>query len=95
MKAQEPMRKREELLEDASAAISGERNLEYGEPSDDFRRIADLWTTFFGFTFEPAHVAAALILMKCSRLAHCNTKRDTWLDIAGYAACGFEVVDVA
>jgi hypothetical protein len=52
-----------------------------------------MWTAIFGSMlkddaeFEPRHVAMAMIALKLSREAN-RTKRDNWVDIAGYAQCG-------
>lgn len=38
---------------------------------------------------EPQDVAIMMSLLKVSRLAWDPTKEDTWIDVAGYAACGW------
>lgn len=87
---------REDILNEAKQLICGDRNAQYGEPTQDFQRTADLWSTEFGELlgegrrFEPHHVAVAMILLKASRIAWSPGKRDHWVDIAGYAACGAE-----
>lgn len=40
----------------------------------------------------PEDVAIMMSLLKISRLGWSNEKRDTWVDLAGYAACGWNVV---
>lgn len=82
---------RETILREATDAITVDRNLDYGDPYTDFARIGRLWTVQFGHVFRPEDVAQAMILMKVARLAHNSTHRDSWVDIAGYAGCGFEV----
>src|SRR5579859_2534455 len=91
---------RASALTEAKALITGDRNNTYGPPTQDFKRTADMWTAF-GFRFvqhddgeplaiEPHHIANALILLKQSRLAWQPGKRDSWVDTAGYAGCGYE-----
>jgi hypothetical protein len=47
-----------------------------------------------GVVFEAHDVAALMIGLKLARI-QAQPKRDNWLDICGYAACGWEtVVDV-
>lgn len=85
---------RGDLLADAITAIEGARNGDYGDPKDNFNDTADLWTIYLaekllsGIT--PADVAALQILLKVARLKHDDKKRDSWMDIAGYAGCGWE-----
>jgi hypothetical protein len=43
--------------------------------------------------FEPWEVAALMILMKLARLANNRAHRDSWADIAGYAACGADITE--
>ena len=91
---------RVQSLQRAIGYISGDRNASYGPPTQDFKRTADLWTAF-GFRFvghadappqdlEAHHIAIAMILLKASRLAWQPGRPDSWDDISGYAACGYE-----
>lgn len=85
---------REILLMDAAETISQKRNLEYGEPEDNFSRCAQMMDAYLKGKdggFEPHDVAAFGIILKLSRIANDPTKYDSWLDLAGYAALGFEV----
>lgn len=38
-------------------------------------------------------IAIMQMLLKCSRLAWSPEKRDSWVDSAGYAACGYDAAD--
>ena len=40
---------------------------------------------------SPADVAAMMIMLKISRARQTPTHKDSWVDMAGYAACGYEV----
>lgn len=84
------MTAREEVLEEAARLISHDRNVTYGPPSQDFERIAAMWSVLFGREFSAHEVAMGLICLKLSRLVHSPLHRDNWVDMAGYAACGFE-----
>lgn len=86
---------RQELLTEALAVVE-ERNKTYDDPSLDFKRIAAMWTAMFieqGYEFGPDDVAKMLICLKLSRLMSTRNHKDSWLDIAGYGACGWEVVN--
>lgn len=90
--------KRGELLDKAKTIINGEREEHYGSPENNFGTIAELWTAYLKRTASPtiyittADVANLMILLKIARLASDFTHDDSWVDIAGYAACGSEIV---
>lgn len=84
--------KREQVLVDALQIISRDRNVDYGEPERNFAAIAELWTVYLNHPIEPHDVAVALALVKIARIRQSPKKWDHWVDIAGYAACGGEVV---
>lgn len=48
------MSTRRELLEEAAELVDGDRNVEYGDPNDDFRRTATYWSTHIGGVFRKA-----------------------------------------
>lgn len=83
---------REECLKEAYEITNGARDKQYGNPEDCFLRIANLWTAYVDgkVGFLPADVAAMLALLKIARIANCPIKEDSWVDLAGYAACGCE-----
>lgn len=83
---------REAMLHSAAQIISGQRDKQYGGPEENFGRIADLWTVIFSRKFTKEEVAMAMIAVKLARHAsNSGFQPDTWTDIAGYAACGYEV----
>lgn len=85
-----PVTPRETILDAARTAITGQRQRDYGNPTENFQRIADLWSTALGHQFTPADVGIALILLKVARLSHTPGHVDSLIDIAGYAACTAE-----
>jgi hypothetical protein len=84
---------RRELLEAAADIIDGDRNVQYGEPTADFKRTAEFWSSYLNVEIRPHDVAAMMSLLKISRISWSPNKSDHWLDLAGYAACGFECAD--
>ena len=87
-------------LEAAINACCGDRALNYGAPEDNFRRIAELWNAWFSvrvtppgenMPFGPVDIAVMNILLKVARLANTPSHNDSWIDIAGYAACGADI----
>lgn len=86
--------KRKELLDEAAKITNGERQEHYGTPEDNFTKIAKLWNAYLGGA-DPLHaddVAAMMILLKVARIASDSCHLDSWIDIAGYASCGGEIV---
>jgi hypothetical protein len=88
----EPTTLRVEALLEAARIISGERNKQYGGPEENFERIAKIWEIIFGIPVSNEDVAMAMVAVKVARYASkSGYQPDTWVDIAGYAACGYEV----
>ena len=83
---------RRKLLEKAISIVCEDRNQQYGAPEDNFARIANLWTAYMGKIVTPVDVAAMLALLKLARIKATNGQSsDSWVDLAGYAACGSEI----
>ena len=97
----QPSTPRGELLDEAKHLITGDRNVTYGEPTDNFKNIAAMWNAQFGHKFKEGEsfqmweVAIALVLLKCARSV-AQPKRDNFVDLAGYGALAWEcrVADV-
>ena len=79
------------VLDEAKRVITQDRAEEYGDASENFKDIADMWSTYLDHTLVEADVAAMMALMKIVRLKSNHTHRDSWVDIAGYSAIGAEV----
>lgn len=86
---------RRKIIEDALSVIdTGDRQLNYGKPEDNFSRISMYWNDFCGISrLKSYDVAIMMILMKISRLQNTPNHRDSWLDIIGYAACGWQCAE--
>jgi hypothetical protein len=89
---------RAEVLREAETLITGDRNVTYGTPTENFERIAELWNTQFApmllHPFTAAQVAQAMMHVKLARMVT-QPKRDNYLDLAGYAACGWECEELS
>jgi len=81
---------RAKLLREAEQLVTGDRNAQYGDPRQDFRRTATMWSAYLGADVRPHDVAALMSLLKLSRIRWSPTKEDSWVDLAGYAACGWD-----
>lgn len=68
-------------LEAQRLVRSGERQAQYGHPSEDFARTAQQWG------MHPIGVAIRMIQLKLSRLMSRGWHRDSVVDTIGYAIC--------
>lgn len=93
------------VLEKARACVCGEREEDYGSPEDSFGCIAELWEAYLRaacvspnaiITVTPADVAMLMALLKIARVGtSCvGGTADSFVDLAGYAACGAECAEV-
>lgn len=81
---------RRECLETAEHMVNGDREHDYGTPEDNFKTIAGLWSAYLGKEISSIDVAMMMALMKIARIK-AGTKPDSFVDLAGYAACGAEI----
>lgn len=82
---------RPEILQKAEACICGHREQEYGSPENNFQTIADLWRAYKGVDFTAVDVAMMMALLKIARIQSGTATEDSFVDLAGYAACGGEI----
>lgn len=85
---------RPEILDKAKECVCGQREQDYGSPENNFARIADLWNAYMrdtGVVFSPVDVAMMLGLLKIARIKTGTGTTDSFVDLAGYAACGGEI----
>jgi len=75
-----------DLLDEAKQIITGERKDAYGAPEDSFALISSLWGAYLGRAITSREVADMMILFKVARLKGQVPTRDTYRDVAGYAA---------
>lgn len=85
---------RARVLDEAKRITATDRNSAYGEPEDNFQRIADFWNVFLGPKLKdkitPGDTAALMIMVKLAREMNAP-KEDNKVDGAGYFACWAEV----
>ena len=92
--------KRKEILEAAMRCVCGDREQDYGTPEKNFELIADLWTEYLkakcvnpgvDVSIRGEDVATLMCLFKIARIATGRGKADSFIDLAGYAACAGEL----
>lgn len=91
---------RREILQAAERCVCGERDQDYGGPEDSFALIARLWEPIIkarcvgpgeDVCVDAVTVALCMAELKIARAATNETHMDSWVDLAGYAACGGEI----
>ena len=84
---------RTRVLSEAEKCVCGQREQDYGTPEDSFEMIGKLWTVYLDYATKiDAHdVAAMMALLKIARISENPQHMDSWVDLAGYAACGGEI----
>lgn len=82
---------RETILNSAIQATK-DRGKDYGKPSENFERIAQLWAAYKNQPFSAQDVGMMMMLVKVSRLMESPMHEDSWIDIAGYSAITAEAI---
>ena len=91
---------RREIIQAAERCVCGDRDASYGGPEDSFALIASLWEPIIrarcvspGADVSVNAVTVALLMaeLKIARAATNIGHMDSWVDLAGYAACGGEI----
>lgn len=83
---------RAETLDKAKQIVCGQRENDYGSPEDNFLTIAKLWSAYKNVDFSANDVAMMMALLKIARIRTGTATEDSFVDLAGYAACGAEIV---
>lgn len=83
--------KRAEILQTAEKMVCGHREHDYGSPENSFQAIADLWSAYLEEEVTALDVAMMMALLKIARIKTGTATEDSFVDLAGYAACGGEI----
>ena len=81
-----------DALEAAIHAVEA-RGENYGDVRQNHQRIAWLWSDVLGQDVTPEQVVLCMTCLKVARLIETPAHEDSWVDIAGYGACGAEIAD--
>lgn len=84
--------KRADILHTSPQCVCGQREQDYGSPENNFQTIADFWSVYKGVKFSASDVAMMMALLKVARIKSGGGTEDSFVDLAGYAACGGELV---
>lgn len=91
---------RASILDEAKRCVCGQREQDYGKAEDNFSLIASLWEPYIrtrcvsdgaDVRIRPDDVAMLMALLKIARICSGTGTQDSFVDLAGYAACGGEI----
>lgn len=82
---------REQTLKKAIEMVTGHREEDYSSPEDSFDLIARLWGDYLNRRITAVDVSAMMGLLKIARIGTGRATEDSFVDLAGYAACGCEI----
>ena len=90
---------RADILDQAKKCVCGQREQDYGTPESNFQLIADLWNDYLKkerlgrskTVVDAVDVSMMMALMKIARIRNGGGSGDSFVDLAGYAACGGEI----
>lgn len=82
---------RSECLEKAKECVCGKRETDHGSPEDSFTTVSKLWNAYAGTNFTAKDVAMMMALLKIARIKGDKAAEDSFVDLAGYAACACEI----
>lgn len=83
--------KRAAILREAENCICGQREQDYGSPESNFGIIANLWSDYLDAEVTALDVSMMMCLLKIARIKNGGGTGDSFVDLAGYAACGGEI----
>lgn len=85
--------RREAILDEAKSLITGDRAQTYGDAHNTHARIGKMWGAILDTEdIAPDLVALMMGCVKIARAARTPEHKDSWIDLAGYAALGGEFV---
>ncbi len=87
---------RESILDAAKARVCGDRDNRYGKPENNFRLISKLWTAYIQGKYKDVEISPVDVCMmqaeaKIARICTGVETFDSFVDLAGYGACGGEL----
>ena len=84
---------RRECLKKAADCVTGQRVEDYGTPENNFRTIARMWTAYLheNVIISQVDVAMMMAMLKIARISSGGANMDSFVDLAGYAACAAEI----
>ena len=83
------------VLQTAEQYVTEDRSTEHGDMAENFRTIADYWSTHLAVDVTEIDVSIMMTLLKIARLKSNAQNIDSWIDGCGYLALGAELSEEA
>ena len=80
-------------LQEAQRLVYGDRGDDYGPPAEDYGRTVDIFRAITGVELTPWQGIMFMVAVKLSRMTPSPTKRDHYVDAAGYIDCAWQAIE--
>ena len=74
----------ETIADKAEKIVFGDREQTYGDPGNNLRMIAGMWSAYLGIEITPEQVCDMMVQLKIARLKSNPDHEDSKVDIIGY-----------
>ena len=83
--------KSNQILNQASVLVQGQREKDYGDKTENHNNIARLWSAYLEIKIEAHDVALMMVLLKMARTKLGEVSKDTYIDMSAYSAIAGEI----
>jgi len=83
--------KSNQVLNQASVLVQGQREKDYGDKTENHNNIAKLWSAYLDIKINAHDVALMMALLKMARTKLGEVSKDTYIDMSAYSAIAGEI----
>ena len=83
--------KSNQILNQASVLVQGQREKDYGDKTENHNNIAKLWSAYLDIKIDAHDVALMMALLKMARTKLGEVSKDTYIDMSAYSAIAGEI----
>ena len=83
--------KSNQVLNQASVLVQGQREKDYGDKTENHNNIAKLWSAYLDIKIDAHDVALMMALLKMARTKLGEVSKDTYIDMSAYSAIAGEI----
>ena len=83
--------KSNQILNQASVLVQGQREKDYGDKTENHSNIARLWSAYLDIPIQAHDVAILMALLKIARTKLGAVSKDTYTDMSAYSAIAGEI----
>ena len=83
--------KSNQVLNQASVLVQGQREKDYGDKTENHNNIAKLWSAYLDIKIDAHDVALMMVLLKMARTKLGEVSKDTYIDMSAYSAIAGEI----